>query len=132
MKSKKFINVLMIILPVAAVVLTALPNCVMMKFAAPYPEPAYIEYCSGFSVLPVGYGIWGPMLAGVTSCALAIMAVVQLLYGSRKLCGWILGATVFGLVMSLTPMLFGMMTVIGWCISALLLAQTVFAFILKR
>lgn len=126
MKNRKLMNVLLILLPVAAVVLTALPSCVQMRFAAPDPEPAYIEYCSGFSMLPVGYGNWSHMLAGILSGVLAVLAIIRCFRASEKADGWIRGlSAVAASFPVLASVLYHSMTPVSWVIAALLFAETV-------
>lgn len=130
MKKRKILNSLLMILPLIAVLLTNQPNCVMMKFAAPYPEQAHIEYCSGFSMLPVGYGNWGPMLTGIISLVLEILGVLH--YHGNDVRKWMRGISVAAVLLSLVSLIFGSMTFISWCISAALLINTVLIFVMKE
>lgn len=133
MKNRKLTNWLMTILPVCAVVLTAMPGFVRMRFAAPAPEPAYIEYCSGFSMLPVGYGNWGPMLAGIFACVLVVLAFIGLFRSSEKLLNWILGLSTAGAgVLAATSLLFGTGTILGWIVVLLLGAEALIVYKMKE
>ncbi|MBR3974121.1 MAG: hypothetical protein IKJ99_09270 [Oscillospiraceae bacterium] len=126
MKKHKIWNMLLMILPLIAVLLTNQPNCVAMKFAAPHPEQNYIEYCSGFSLLPVGYGNWGPMLTGIVSLALEFLGVLH--YHGSNVRKWMKGISVAAVLLSLVSLIFGSMTAISWCISAVLLINTVLVY----
>jgi len=133
MKNEKLQKLLMIALPLAAAVLTALPQYVKMRFAAPAPEPPYITYCSGFSLLPMGYGNWGPILAGIFSCVLVILTVVHCFFSCKKLENWILGLAVAGAgILTATSLLFGSGTVLSWLVVAALAAQALFTYKLKE
>ena len=64
---------------IGAVVIEMLPYSYIMAFAVPPgEEPVYNSY-SYLATLPIGYGIWFPMLTAVTSCIAAILAAVLLI-----------------------------------------------------
>lgn len=133
MKNKKMRNLLLVLLPVLAVGLTAQPDSVMMRFAAPEPEPAYIEYCSGFSMLPVGYGNWGPMLAGIISCVLVVLTLIFCFRSCEKLGNWIFGLAAAGAaILAATALLFGTGTASGWIIVAALAWEAVLIYKAKQ
>ena len=123
MKKRKLIHLLLIVLPVAAVILTGLPNAVKMKFASP-DGPIY-QYVSGFSLLPVGYALWGPMASGIGSGILAILGIIIAVKENDILRKCMLGFAVTSVVMSLTTAVLGCMTVIGGTVTALLAIETV-------
>ena len=118
---KKAPPILYMVLSTAAAVLNALPTAVKMRFAG--PDQYFYEYCSGYDLLPIGYGIWGPMLGGVAAILLAILGVCVLIKPRVALKRWMLGLTAFGWIMSISPILLGMQTVVGIIISILLVAQ---------
>lgn len=133
MKNRKPANLLLIILSVAEVVLTAVPGFVRMRFAAPDPEPAYIEYCSGFSMLPVGYGNWGPMLAGVFSCITVVLAVIHWFRSTERAENWMLGLSAAGAgILTATSLLFGTGTVFSWIVAALLVIEALIVYQMKE
>ena len=123
-------KLLLIILPAAAVILTAMPCCVVLRFMADPAVGGYHEVCvSGFDPLAWGYAVWGPMMAGCGSVLLVILGIVGAIRGSEGLRGWMLGIALFALVMSLSAILFGGMTVICGVISALLAAESALLFL---
>ncbi len=64
---------------IGAVVIEMLPYSYIMAFAAPPGEEPVYESYSYLAVLPIGYGIWFPMLTAVTSCIAAILVTVLLI-----------------------------------------------------
>lgn len=69
---KKAIFLMTLLLPATAVILNALPGSVRMNWMG-----GYTTTCSGFSLLPMGYGNWGPMLSGVGAAVLCILAIIR-------------------------------------------------------
>ena len=68
---RKWLDVLLVILPAIAVVLTALPEFEMHFFGG------FTEYVSGFDTLLLGYGDFGPMAAGVLSILLTVRGILR-------------------------------------------------------
>ncbi len=130
MKNRRLTNALLILLPLSAVVLLALPNCICMRFANPN-GPVY-EYVSGFSMLPPGYGNWGPMLAGITALVLVVLAVWNWVKSREKVIGWIFGWSLFGAgALALPTLLFGQGTILSWTAVALLGADAWLSYRIK-
>lgn len=65
---------LLILLPALAVILTAMPGAVVMRFFAG-GNGFFLEKVSGFSRILVGYGQIFPGLAGTAACCAAIFAL---------------------------------------------------------
>lgn len=123
MKNKKMLCAILIIVSLAAAVLNATPNAVLMRFGT--ENGTIYKYVSGFSMLPVGYGIWGAMVAGICSVILTVLGIIGLMKESTALRKWMLGISVLALLMRLSLLFFGSMTFIGILISVLLAAETV-------
>ena len=123
MKDKKLADVLTVILSAAAAVLMATPNAVLMRFAN--DSGTFYEYVSGFSMLPVGYGIWGAMAAGICSIVLAILGIANIIKENSILRKWMFGISVAALLMWISLLLSGSMTFVGILISVLLASETV-------
>ena len=124
MKNKKMLNLLRIIMPVLAVGLTAQPDAVQMNWMG-----GHTTYTSGFSLLPVGYAIWGPMLAGLAAIAASIFAILYVVKGNTPLRKWLIGLSVFAAMMSLTPLVFGSLTLIGGMISVVMALEAVLMYV---
>ncbi|MBE6975921.1 MAG: hypothetical protein E7439_01830 [Ruminococcaceae bacterium] len=120
---KNLIRICLLLLPGCAALLNALPKAVMLRFAG--PEQSFYEYFSGFDLLPVGYAVWGPMLAGVSAAILAVLGAIALYKPTKTLKKWMLGLAAFGCVMSLSPMILGTLTPIGGIVATLLAAEAV-------
>ena len=116
-------------IPILAVVLELLPGSVIMKFAT-VPGALFLQYCSYFDMLPVGYANFGPMLTGCLTVVLILLAAIFLFVGGRKLQKAIFilsvvaaGASVLPLLLSFSP--------IGGVISLLLIGEAVLSGIRK-
>ena len=129
MKNRKLLDVILIILSVSAAILTATPNAVLMRFGTGYGT--LYKYVSGFSMLPVGYGIWGAMVAGVGSVVLTLLGVIDLIKASESLRKWMFGIAIVALIMRLSLLCFGSMTFIGFVISVLLASKVVLLYYMK-
>ena len=113
---------LLVVFPVMAALLNGLPNAVRMRFGS--PEGPYYVYESGFSMVPVGYGNWGHMLAGIGACILAVLAVVYCLRPSEKLAkGMRILSITAAAVGVLCMVMFGSGTVYSWSAAVLLAVQ---------
>ena len=73
MKRNKLLSVCTIALPVAAAILSALPNVVKMNWMG-----GRVTYCSAYSMVPVGYAVCGPFLASVAAIVLTVMGLYLL------------------------------------------------------
>ena len=130
MKNRKLMYVVLIILSVGAAVLNAVPNAVLMRFFD--GTNTIYKYVSGFSMLPVGYGIWGAMAAGVCSVILVILGIIGIFKERAALGKWMLGISVFALAMRLSLLIFGSMTFIGLLVTVLLASETVLLFYMGK
>ena len=73
---KKILRSLMILLPGLAVCLMAVPESYCMRFFA--GENGYFyEYVSGFDPILLGYGNFGPMIAGVLCVVMVVLGVLR-------------------------------------------------------
>ena len=73
---KTVLRALMIVLPALAVCFTAVPGSYCMRFFA--GENGYFyEYVSGFDPILMGYGNFGPMIAGVLSVVVAVVGLLR-------------------------------------------------------
>ena len=131
MKKERFVHLVLAILGVSAVILNAMPNCVLMRFASdPWlvgPGLSYYEYCSGFSLLPVGYAIWGAMLAGIGAASLTILSCVGMIWDGTVLRKWQTAIAIISLLMILSLLLVGSMTLISGIIAVILASAAVFS-----
>ena len=127
MKERKVMNVISMILSGGAAVLNAVPGAVLMRFAADADRTLY-KYVSGFSMLPVGYGIWGAMAAGIGSVILLLLSIAGMVRDCGALRKWMFGISVFSLLMWLSLLFFGSMTFIGGFITVMLASETVLLF----
>lgn len=127
MKSKKLFPVLLILLPLLAAVLNALPNAVRLNWM-----DGYTTYCSGYSLLPVGYAVWGPMGAGIGAIVLTVLGVVSALKKDEKLMNAMFTIAVIAALLALSAALFRNMTLTGGIITALLTADAVLLYFAKN
>jgi hypothetical protein len=130
---KKIRKVLLVLIPVAVLILAALPNALVMHFHA---DPAVggdrAIYCSYYESLPAGYGDLGPVVTVAMSVLLLILSGISREKQPGMYVYRFLGAATAA-VAALVPVFFDSMTVIGWLIFGLLAAQTVLTFAgLKR
>ena len=131
MKDKKILKILLIVLPVVAVFLNALPNSVRMRFAD-QGGPFY-SYESGFSIIPVGYANWGHMLAGIAAVVVTVLAIICMVRKSEKLVRIMFGLALTGsIILVLCMLLFGSGTIYSWLMAAALAAETLLAFKMKE
>ena len=111
-------DVISVILSTGAAVLNATSRVVQMRFAT--GEYTLYDYASGFSLLPVGYGIWGAMAAGIAAIVLTVLGILNCVKGGARLRRWMLGIAIFALVMILSLLIVGSMTFISFIIAVLL------------
>ena len=115
---KNTIRILCLVQSSLAVILNCLPTAVKMRFAG--PEQYFYKYCSGFDLLPIGYAVWGPMLSGIASIALTVLGIWMLIKPNSVLKKWMIGLTVFGMLMSISPLITGTLSYIGFLITSFL------------
>ena len=133
MKKEKYIHLISLILSNVAVVFNAMPNCVLMRFMRDPAEGLYYySYYSGFSMLPVGYAIWGGMLTGIGAGLLAVLSLIGLFRDSRQLRKWQLGIAIASLASILSLLFFGSMTYISGIIAVIFASETVLLFLNRK
>lgn len=117
-----------LLLPLAAVILTALPGSFVMRFFAGEGK-YYYESVSGFDLLLIGYGNYGPMLTGVLS---ALMVLKELLRLKKVGTGSGIGQAASAFVCSLLYNLLSQPTVCSVLISVILLVNGVLCYIEQK
>ena len=129
----KIKRAILLILPISAFVLQLLPYGAVLNFANPEGEPFRRTY-SYFSLVPVGYASFGPMLTGVLTCILLTLLLVWLFNKNAVLYRVAWSACACSLAASVTPVFYGMryISVIGVMISALLSVQLVMMSLIYR
>ena len=127
---KILIKLLLVVLPAVALGLTALPEGLIMMFAAPGGQETV--FCPYYSSLPIQYGNWGGLLTVILSAILCVVYGGLFLrdYLPLRRCAPLIGCV--AVLASLLPLLFESMTMIGWSIAALLLVQTVLSFMARK
>ena len=113
MNDKKLAHKLLYLLPLAAAVLTALPWCAKLRFMA--EGEYFFEYFSGYSLIPVGYAVWSPMVAGICGLILAALGFAHARNGQPRL-RWMMSISIVAVLMSVTPLAFGTMTIVGFLV----------------
>ena len=126
-------KIILLCILIAALVLEALPNGVVIYFANPEGDP-YRETYSYFSLTPYGYANIFPLITAVMTCILLLLLIISIILKKdlSKSAAIIAGtASAF----SLCPLpLFGTdeFTAIGAAISICLIAVTVVASFMGR
>lgn len=115
-------NTLFLILPVAALVLEAMPWGVVLNFANPEGEPWRHTY-SYFDLTPFGYATFPPFLIALLTCALVILGIIYIVKQSKGLYNAITATSAVALGLSLVNFLYGAntITVIGVLVPIILL-----------
>jgi hypothetical protein len=117
---------------IAALVLEALPNGVVIYFANPEGDP-YRETYSYFSLTPYGYANFFPLITAVMTCVLLLLLIISIiLKKDLSKSAAIIAGTASAL--SLCPLpLFGTdeFTAIGAAISIYLIAVTAVGYFMK-
>ncbi|MBP3672684.1 MAG: hypothetical protein J6J18_02515 [Oscillospiraceae bacterium] len=126
MKNGYPVDIISVILSAGAAILNATPRVVMMRFAG--DGYTLYDYVSGFSLTPVGYGIWGAMAAGICAIVLTVLGIINCVKNSARLRKWMLGISVLALLMILSLLLVGSMTFISFIIAVLLAVETLFLY----
>lgn len=117
------------ILSVAVIVLEALPFGVTMRFASPNPNEVLVSTHSYFSLLPYGYGDFGPLLTAVLSVAL-LVALSVYCYKNKGIIAIRIFAVlaVFTSVLPVIMLGFSQVNPVSACITGLLIAECVLFF----
>lgn len=131
MNNKKLTNIALYVLPALAAVLNALPGCVRLQFAAG-PDDIIFEFFSGYSLIPVGYGMWSHMLAGVFGIALLAMGLIHARNENVRLRKWMMTVAVVAVLMGVTPLAFGTATAVSTLVALALGAEAVILYRLSE
>ena len=120
---KKKIITLAILL--SALVLEILPYGAVCNFANPEGEPFRKTY-SYFSMIPYGYGDFGPLITAILTCVLLVIIILSILLKKD----WSRSISIISAIATLTslaPLLFGFsnFSLVGAMISACILATFV-------
>lgn len=105
MKRNRFLSVCAIALPVAAAILSALPNVVKMNWMG-----GRVSHCSAYSMLPVGYAVCGPFLAAVGAIVLTVLGAVLALHKTAGLRTAVRMIALVAALCGLSPAIFGNLT----------------------
>lgn len=125
---KKTFSILLILLPVLAAGLTALPNGFMMRFFAG-ENGWFIKYVSGFDLILAGYGNFGPLVCGVLCIAMAAWS--GFFVWKQKIPNVTFPA-VIACLCSLSNNILGDPTVISWTITFLTAALAMVSILVKQ
>ena len=123
MKMKKKMITLALLL--SALVLEILPYGAVCNFANPEGPPHRVTY-SYFSMIPYGYGDFGPLITAILTCVLLVILVLSLLLKKD----WNKSISIISAIATLTslaPLMFGIsnFSIVGAMISACILATFV-------
>ena len=130
---RKYIRWLMLLLPLAVIVLAARPDSVQMRFMGdPSLGKEVYVYSSAFSMLPVGYAIWGPGIGAVSAVVSAILMVINGFRPRKGLCTGIFWLAIVGVLAEASLLLFGMMNGFAWCFLLIYLLQGTIAWYLRK
>ena len=113
---------------ISILILELLPCGAVLEFAHMSPELTlgyYEEHFSYFDPIVYGYGHFGPLLTAVSTCILAVFAVVALFLEGRAVRIALFVVSGLTLLFSLTPLLTGCYSLVGGAISALLLVTCI-------
>ena len=119
---KKIITLALLL---SALVLEILPYGAVLNFANPEGEPWRKTY-SYFSMIPYGYGDFGPLITAILTCILLVILVLSLLLKKN----WSKSISIISAIATLTslaPLMFGFsnFSLVGAMISACILATFV-------
>lgn len=113
---------------ILTLILELLPYGAVLEFAHMSPELTlgyYEEHFSYFDPIMYGYGHFGPLLTAVSTCILAVFAVVAVFLEGRAVQIALRVASLLTLLFSLTPLLTGCYSLVSGAISALLLVTCI-------
>ena len=119
---KKIITLALLL---SALVLEILPYGAVCNFANPDGEPWRKTY-SYFSMIPYGYGDFGPLITAILTCVLLVIIVLSILLKKD----WSKSISIISAIATLTslaPLIFGIssFSLVGAMISACILATFV-------
>lgn len=118
----------LLILPVVAIVLEALPYGAVLNFAD--ESQTYRETFSCFSLTPYGYANFGPLIAAVLTCVALLIVIILLAKKEEKLCMGIVVLSGLAAAASLMGNVMGF-SVVGLLITLVLLGQCVLSGFLR-
>lgn len=123
-------NLVLTLLPIAALVLEALPFGAVLNFASPDSEPIRKTF-SYFSLVPFGYANFGPFITAILTCAILVLAFISVFTGKGRI--GVGAVSIVAFAASLMPLMFGLscFSFVGAMISALLGAEALLSFLLK-
>ena len=131
MNKKKLTHIALYVLPALAAVLNALPWCVRLQFAAG-PDDIIFEFFSGYSLIPVGYGMWSHMIAGICAVILVVIGLIHARTEAPRLLKWMLSISIVGLMMSVSPLALGTATAVSTLVALTLGAEAVIVYRLRE
>ena len=119
---KKMITLALLL---SALVLEILPYGAVCNFGNPEGEPWRVTY-SYFSMIPYGYGDFGPLITAILTCIMLIIIVISILIKKD----WNKSISIISVIATLTslaPLMFGFsnFSIVGAMISAGILATFV-------
>ena len=119
---KKIITLALLL---SALILEILPYGAVCNFANPEGEPWRKTY-SYFSMIPYGYGDFGPLITAILTCVLLVILVLSLLLKKN----WSRSISIISAIATLTslaPLMFGIsnFSLVGAMISACIIATFV-------
>ncbi len=131
---KKYLRKWLIIpLPVIALIFELLPCGVKMVFSDG-PDNNFKQYVysySYFHIMPLAYGIWGPMITGVLTAIITVLAIIWIVRKKKKRPIAIIVLSVIACCTSLWIFAFnGAYSWISWVISSILIAESAIAIII--
>ena len=130
-------HIRLFLLPLAALVLEAMPFGAVMIFGAPGEDGA-IEHIRRtacyFSLTPFGYANFGPLFTALFTCALLALAVWQCVRPSAGAYKVMLAVNALAVIASLLPLFLGtdFYSLTGAAISAALTAHLLYLLYSKR
>lgn len=124
-------NLVLLVLPVVALVLEALPFGAVLNFASPDSEPIRRTF-SYFSLVPFGYANFGPFITAMLTCLILILALIGVFTGKGKI--GVSAVSVAAFVTSLMPLMFGIanFSIVGVLISAALGIEALLSFLIRE
>ena len=119
-----------VLLAIAVTILSLelLPYGAVLEFAHMSPDLTlsyYEQHFSYFDPMVYGHGHFGPLITAVSTCILAVFAVIAVFFENRAVRIALRVVSVLSLLFSLTPMLTGCYSPVGMAISVLLLVTCV-------
>ncbi|MBQ4112853.1 MAG: hypothetical protein IJD38_08660 [Clostridia bacterium] len=126
--SKRKRPFVLLAITVTILILELLPYGAVLEFAHMSPDLTlgyYEQHFSYFDPIVYGYGHIGPLITAVSTCILAVFAVVAVFLEGRAVRIALRVASLLTLLFSLTPMLTGCYSPVGMAISVLLLVTCI-------